>query len=233
MIGDEKVQGRLQIVGLGPGEAGYITRETWDILQRTKKEELFLRTKIHPTVEALEREGIAYQSYDDLYETLPDFESVYQCIVDDLIARVKKGGHIVYAVPGSPVVAEKTVRLLHARARADGIDMYTHAGMSFFELLCTTLHVDPIEGVAILDAVALPDTLPPLHLVITQVYDAQVASEVKLELMEHFADDHEICYVHNLGLPDVSIRKIPLYALDRQADIDHLTSIFLAKPVDN
>lgn len=223
------MQGRLQIVGLGPGKAGYITRETWEILKGAKRDNLFLRTKVHPTVEALEREGIVYQSYDDFYETSPDFETLYQSIVDDLAARVKGGADLVYAVPGSPAVAERTVRLLHERAQAERLDVQVHAGMSFFELLCTTVCLDPIEGVAILDAVSLPDALPPLHLVITQVYDAQVASDVKLQLMEHFADDREICYVHNLGLNDVSVRSIPLFELDRQPDIDHLTSIFLPK----
>ncbi|BEU87954.1 hypothetical protein TAMA11512_14180 [Selenomonas sp. TAMA-11512] len=226
------MQGTLKIVGLGPGEAGYITRETWKVLKAAKSDSLFLRTEIHPTVESLNKEGIRYQSYDHLYEAAQDFETLYQRIVEDLIARVKDGADIVYAVPGSPVVAEKTVRLLRACGCRENLDIQVYAGLSFFELLCTTMQLDPVEGVAILDAVTLPEILPTLHLVITQVYDQQVASDLKLNLMEGLGDDTEIWYIHNLGLPDVSVRKIPLYELDRQSDIDHLTSIYIPKPVN-
>ena len=68
---------------------------------------------------------------------------------------------------------------------------------------------------------------PAQSLVITQVYDPIIASDTKLMLMEFYPDEYEVTYIHNLALPDESIRKIPLYELDRQKDVDHLTSLFV------
>ena len=102
-------------------------------------------------------------------------------------------------------------------------------GMSFVEVMYTRLGIDPIEGLTILDAedVSTLKERPAQSLVITQVYDPIIASDTKLMLMEFYPDEYEVTYIHNLALPDESIRKIPLYELDRQKDVDHLTSLFV------
>ena len=74
------------------------------------------------------------------------------------------------------------------------------------------------------------DQLPadwPAGLVVTQVYSQEIASDTKLSLMEVLPDDFEVVFVHNLGLPDELVRRIPLFALDRQPEIDHLTSLYV------
>ena len=40
-------------------------------------------------------------------------------------------------------------------------------------------------------------------------------------------DEREVIYLHNIALPDESVRPMPLYEIDRQTDIDHLTSLFI------
>ena len=70
---------------------------------------------------------------------------------------------------------------------------------------------------------------PLQSLVVSQVYNRQIASDTKLALMELYGDEYEGLYIHNLALPDQSLRKIPLYELDRQEDIDHLTTFFVPK----
>ena len=50
---------------------------------------------------------------------------------------------------------------------------------------------------------------------------------MKLALMDALDDDYEIYFLRNLGLPDEECRPLKLYELDRQANIDHLTSIFV------
>lgn len=216
----------ITVVGLGPGRAELITREAWQVMEKAHR--LILRTRIHPTVAALDAAGIRYVTFDDRYEAAEGFETLYAGIADELM-RLAEGEAIVYAVPGSPLVAERTVVLLRERAAAAGVPLTILPGMSFLEALYTRLGIDPIAGLTILDAedeAAL--AAPPSHaLVITQVYDARIASDVKLALMEHLDDAYEIVYIHNLALPDESIRRIPLYALDRQPDVDHLTSVFV------
>lgn len=220
----------LTVVGLGPGRAGLITEETWDIFQREQK--VFLRTCIHPTVEELKRRQIPFFSYDSFYEEAEDFASLYRAIAEDLLDRAEKES-ITYAVPGSPFVAERTVVLLRELSKGREVKLTILPAMSFVEVLCARLALDPVEGLTILDASDVEGFLShvegrlPHTLLVTQVYSPHVASDLKLALMEHYGDEARAIYLHSLALPDESVREIPLYELDRQEDIDHLTSLVL------
>lgn len=214
----------ITVLGLGPGRAGLITREAWQIMQTAKR--LILRTKIHPTVDALEQEGIGFTTFDHYYQEAENFEELYACIVEALILEAK-AGDVVYAVPGSPVVAERTVAILRERAREEQVALRILPGMSFLEILYHSLEIDPIDGIAILDAEDLPEELPKCSLILTQVYDRFIASDLKLRLMEYYPDDYEIVLVHRLSLPEEIVRKIPLYELDRQKELDYLTTVYL------
>lgn len=193
---------------------------------------VLLRTRIHPTVAALEEAGVAFTSYDGFYERAEDFEDLYAAIARDLLARARAEGNLLYAVPGSPLVAERTVVLLRDMAPGAGVELEILPGMSFVEVMYARLGIDPIDGLSIMDAedVSRLRERPWQSLVITQVYRRQVASEVKLALMELYGDEYEVTYIHNLALPDESLRSIPLYELDRQPDIDHLTTLFVPAP---
>ncbi|WP_270379188.1 SAM-dependent methyltransferase [Mitsuokella multacida] len=220
-------QPKITVVGLGPGRFGLITLESWQVMQQAER--LVLRTRIHPTVVDIEKRGLTFSSYDGFYEEAPDFETLYHHIAEDLLHRAAEQGDLVYAVPGSPLVAERTVVLLRELAKESGVTVDILPGMSFVEVMYTRLGLDPIAGLTILDAedVGTLKERPAQSLIITQVYDPIIASDTKLMLMDLYPDEYEVTYIHNLALPDESIRKIPLYELDRQKDVDHLTSLFV------
>ena len=220
-------QPKITVVGLGPGRFGLITLESWQVMQQAER--LVLRTRIHPTVVDIEKRGLTFSSYDGFYEEAPDFETLYHHIAKDLLHRAAEQGDLVYAVPGSPLVAERTVVLLRELAKESGVTVDILPGMSFVEVMYTRLGLDPIAGLTILDAedVGTLKERPAQSLIITQVYDPIIASDTKLMLMDLYPDEYEVTYIHNLALPDESIRKIPLYELDRQKDVDHLTSLFV------
>ena len=221
---------KITIVGLGPGHAGLITRESWALMEQA--EHLILRTKIHPTVAALDEAGIQYTTYDGFYEEAADFETLYRSIAADLLKKAADLGELVYVVPGSPLVAERTVVLLRDMAKGTDVAVDIRPGMSFVEVMYTRLGIDPVEGLTILDAMDI-ETLkeaPAQALIITQVYSQPIASDAKLMLMDLYPDEYEITYIHNLAMEDESIRQIPLYELDRQPDLDHLTSLYI-RPV--
>ena len=94
----------VRVVGLGPGDADLMTRRTFDLLRDAPV--VRLRTRVHPAAEAF----LDVASYDDLYDRSDSFEALYEAIAADLIelARNAPGGEVVYAVPGSPIVAERT-----------------------------------------------------------------------------------------------------------------------------
>ena len=216
----------LTIAGLGPGDAGLITRATWARIEAA--EHILLRTQIHPTVEELDAAGISYETYDHLYEEADDFDELYEAIADDLMARAG-AADVLYLVPGSPFVAERTVQILRARAMEADAGLEILPAMSFLEPLFAATGLDPVNGLSILDAmdedaVAAP---PAQDLIITQIYSRELASDLKILLMEHFSDTQEVIYLHHLALPDARVQRIPLFELDWQEDIDHLTTIFI------
>ena len=134
-------------------------------------------------------------------------------------------------VPGSPLVAERTVVIIRQKAKEANVKLNIMPGMSFMEVLYQRLNIDPIDGLTILDACdleELPDEMPSA-LVITQVYNQHVASDTKLTLMDKYPEDYPVNFTRNLSLPDEEIREIPLYELDRQPNIDHLTSLYIGK----
>ncbi len=219
----------LIVVGLGAGRKGLMTEETKRLL--TEETCVRLRTAKHPTVEELGEEGHTFSSFDHIYDEKDTFDEVYTTITNECLALAKEQGRLVYAVPGSPLVAEKTVQMLRARASEEGVTLTILPAMSFLEVLYVRLGVDPINGLTILDGDDIGD-LPPDNvaaLVITQVYDRAVASEVKLALMEQYDDEQPVTFVRNLGLDDEEVREIPLYELDRQPNIDHLTSVYVPR----
>ena len=201
------MKGTLTVVGLGPGAAGHLSLET---LQLLEERFVILRTEIHPTVVELKRRGISYVSCDVWYEKEATFEEVYDKISSFVIEQAKEKD-VVYAVPGSPLVAERTVTLLREKAKQDNIPLVIKPAMSFLDLAYVELGIDPIDGLRITDAQdfsALAD-VGQYPLMVTQVYNRMVASDMKLALMEILPDETEVYFLRNLGLDDEECRKVP------------------------
>ncbi|MDO4177699.1 MAG: nucleoside triphosphate pyrophosphohydrolase [Phascolarctobacterium sp.] len=218
--------GKIVVVGLGPGAAGHLSLETMGLLKNSPQ--VILRTAVHPTVSELEKEKIAFTACDDLYESSASFEDVYNAIVARVLAAAQQND-VVYAVPGSPLVAEKTVVFMREAAKEQNIELVIKPAMSFLDLAYVALGIDPISGLRIIDAqdenaIFEAGSYP---LMITQVYSRILASDLKIMLMESLSDDYEIYFLRNLGLPDEECKAIPLYELDRQENIDHLTSVYI------
>ena len=218
--------GMITIVGLGPGAVGHLSLETMSIMQGC--EQVILRTAEHPTVAELAKQGVKYTSCDDLYEAGASFEEVYQNVVTRVLTAAHKGD-VVYAVPGSPLVAEKTVVLLREQAKAQNLELAIKPSMSFLDLAYVALGIDPIAGLRIIDAQdfgAIADA-GQYPLMITQVYSQLVASDLKIALMENLPDEYELYFLRNMGLEDEECRPVKLFELDRQPKIDHLTSVYI------
>jgi tetrapyrrole methylase family protein/MazG family protein len=224
----------ISIVGLGPGDLNALTMGTVDILRKSNK--TFLRTIKHPTVKFLETENIKFETFDNAYEKSESFDDVYQLIAKDLIRASKEFGDIVYAVPGHPLVAEKSVTILLKMCKEDNIKTKILPAVSFVDSIMEALKIDPINGVKIIDAFDIKNQIMDKRtgLIITQVYNKLITSEVKLALLEYYRDDTKIYFVRAAGIEGLeSIREIDLYELDRQEDIDYLTSVYVPKNLEN
>ncbi|MCB2313884.1 nucleoside triphosphate pyrophosphohydrolase [Clostridium tagluense] len=223
----------IKVVGLGPGAIGSLTIETLEILKNGKK--IYLRTEKHPTVDYLKSLSIQFETYDDRYEEHNNFDEVYRDIAEDLIQKHEMYGDIIYGVPGHPLVAETSVKLLIQLCEKNKIDIEILAAVSFIDAVIQSLKLDPIEGLKIIDAFDIKNQVldKRVGLLITQVYNKFIASEVKLALLEYYKDDMEIYFVRAAGIKGLECtRKIKLYELDRQEDIDYLTSIYIPKELE-
>lgn len=224
----------IKIVGLGPGAKEALTIGTISELEKNKN--IFLRTEKHPTVEYLKEKNIKFVTYDDVYETMESFDEVYLNIAEDLINKHKEVGELIYAVPGHPLVAERSVFNLVQLCNENNIEYKVIPAVSFIDAMMESLMIDPIEGLKVIDAFDINNQVLDKRIgtIITQVYNPLIASEVKLKLLEQYNDETEIIYVRAAGIEgQESIRKIPLFELDMQEDIDYLTSIYIPKDLNN
>ncbi len=227
-------RGMINIVGLGPGSLESLTMGAIQLIKQNNN--IFLRTKKHPTVKFLKDEGIHFTTYDGKYEQAESFDEVYSSIAEDLVKQHELLGDIVYAVPGHPLVAEKSVNILLKLCKNKKVKTNILPAVSFIDAVMEALEIDPIEGIKVIDAFDVKNQIMDKRIgtIITQVYNNFISSEVKITLLEYYKDDTEIYFVRSAGIKeDESIRKIALYELDRQQDIDYLTSIYIPKDLDN
>lgn len=219
---------QLTIVGMGPGSKSFLTMEAYTILTKAKK--VYLRTEKHPVVEALKQDGMVYEAFDCFYEQGESFEETYEAIVETLLKRLETEA-VVYAVPGNAFVAEETVSKIMKRMPT-GVTVIH--GVSFIDAIVSSLKMDPVNGLGIQDALRRSEWLPSAKVdtLWIQVYNQQVASEVKLTLMPVYGDDHEVKIIKAAGIPGLEeIIELPLCELDREAaNFDHLTSLYVPKP---
>ena len=220
----------IKIIGLGPGAKDALTIGALEVLKSATK--LYIRTEKHPTVEYIKTLGIDFVSFDDKYERADSFDEVYGLIVKSLMLEHTKYGNIAYAVPGHPLVAEKTVALLIDLCTEEKIQYEIVPAVSFIDAMIESLKIDPVGGLRIIDSFDLKNQIQDRRsgVIITQVYNNLIASEVKLWLSQYYEDDSEIYFVRAAGIKGVEvIRKIPIYEIDRQKDIDYLTSLYIPK----
>jgi tetrapyrrole methylase family protein/MazG family protein len=218
---------KITVAGLGPGAPGSITLGTWEHLKSSPR--VLLRTGIHPVVEWLRQERITFSTFDHIYEAESDFQKVYARIADEVLLEAQKG-EVLYAVPGHPLVAEESVRILIEMAEKDSINIEILPAVSFLDALFLALRVDPGTGMQVIDGLRL-DEKPPLpdrSAVITQVYSRLVASDIKISLLEIYPPEHQVTVVRGAGIPgEERLEVISLFELDRLEWVDHLTSLYV------
>lgn len=221
---------KVIVAGLGPAGPELITGAVRDAIERASRR--FVRTRRHPAAVAVE----PAESFDDLYDQASSFEEVYRAIVDRLVAEARAGvGDVLYAVPGSPLVAERTVELLRA---VPGLELEVLAGLSFADLAWDRVGVDPLAaGVRLVDgrcfAVEAAGERGPL--LVAQCDAVHVLSDIKLAALDVVdrsaagGGDEKVIVLQRLGLPDEQVFEVAWADLDHAVAPDHLTSLYVAE----
>ncbi|MYG93416.1 MAG: nucleotide pyrophosphohydrolase [Acidimicrobiia bacterium] len=226
---------RVIVVGLGPAGPELLTEQVRSAIRRTSRR--FVRTNRHLAAEAV----APFESFDHVYEQAASLEEVYHTIVERLLAA-SEDEEVLYAVPGSPLVAERTVELLRVQAGlAQGdLELEVLAGLSFWELAWERLGIDPLAaGVRLVDGYRFSTEAAGERgpLLVVQCDNAVVLSEVKLALLacqQRFTDtekssqaNQKLVVLQRLGLADEQVLEVDCEDLDRVVTPDHLTSLYV------
>jgi tetrapyrrole methylase family protein/MazG family protein len=213
--------GRVVVVGLGPAGPELATTAARDAIARVPVR--FVRTTRHPSAVLVDQAS----TFDDVYDGAGTIDDVYPEIVRRLVAAATEHGEVLYAVPGSPSVGERTVELLRDAAAAGTIDLTVVPALSFVELAWARLGVDPVErGVRIVDAYrfAVDAAGERGPLLVAQCDTRSVLSDIKLALD---LGGPPLVVLQRLGTPDEHIAEVERADLDRAVEPDHLTTLFI------
>jgi tetrapyrrole methylase family protein / MazG family protein len=214
---------RITVVGLGPADAAWVGRGVADLMAGAAH--TFVRTRRHPAAEHL----VGVDSFDRHYEEGATFDDVYRAMVEELVAEATRHAPapVVYAVPGSPLIAERTVELLRDDPR---VDVTIVPGLSFVDLAWERLGLDPLRaGVRLVDAERFSEQATgDGPFLVAQCWSQSLLSEIKLSASD---DDEaqlpEVVVLHHLGLDDELVVSVAWWEMDRTITPDHLTSIFI------
>jgi tetrapyrrole methylase family protein / MazG family protein len=219
----------ITVVGLGPAGTDYMADNVSALMAGADR--AYVRTRRHPAASGFH----GAESFDELYDEADTFEQVYAEVVERLVqaATEEPRRSVVYAVPGSPLIAERTVEILRDDLR---VDITVIPGLSFLDLAWERLGLDPLSaGVHLVDAAQFARTAAGERgpFLVAQCWSPTLLSEMKLSIE---LDDGEptptVVLLHHLGLPDERVEHVDWWELDRTLQPDHLTSVYIpALPV--
>ena len=210
---------KLTVCGLGPGGPGQLTRQTEAALAAADVR--YLRTERHPSADQV----VDAVTFDHLYEQLPSFSGVYAGIVEVLVHAAGDGLEVVYAVPGSPLVLEESVRRLR---QDDRIEVEVIPALSFLDAVWARLAVDPVDdGVRLIDGHQFSTQAAGERgpLLVAHVHAPWVLSDIKLAI--DAGPEQRAVVLQRLGTDQENVFEVAWPDLDRVVEPDHLTSIFL------
>ncbi len=215
----------IVVVGLGPGGDDHVTAETLAVIDQIPHR--FLRTTVHPSAHLVPDAT----SFDSLYEAAERFDDVYAEIVEHLVAAAIEHGTVLYAVPGSPLVLERSVRIL---VGDDRVITNVKPAMSFLDVAWARLGIDPVESaVTLVDghqfATAAAAATGPM--LVAHTHANWVLSDIKLAVDDPDSrlDEIPVTLLTALGTDDESIVETTWADMDRTIEADHLTSLYIPR----
>ncbi len=219
------------IGGMGTASIDHMTLKTYKALLAAEK--VFLRTEIHKSATEIRKLRPDLVSFDAFYQEYAYFEDVYEKISDEIIACAEKHA-IMYLVSGSAVFAEKSVELIVQKARQKNISVEILPSVSFVDAIFATMQKNAEENVKLLDALTFEtdDLDAKSTLLISQVYDRFIASEVKLKLLEYYTAKQPVCIIKEGGEAQAQVVWTNVQEMDRIFEYDHMTSLFILPTED-
>lgn len=202
----------LVVMGLGPGGLDRVLPSALATLSDPRRR-VILRTMDHPAARELASVR-PVTSCDDLYLDGEDFESVYRAIASRVV-EAARSQPVVYATPGSPLVGERAVGMIRARAAREGMEVQVYPAESFLDAALQALGIDPLDGgLAVLNAHRLPSPLLLSGPTLVAALDTPAGLADFCAQLTRTAGDPEVAVLVDLGGPE------PRVVRSRAAQVD-------------
>lgn len=219
------------VIGLGPAGPDLMSRQASGYLNQPIKK--FVRTEHH--LASLEWMESGAESLDFLYLESKSFDEVYTKIADTVIDAALSHGRVIYCVPGSPLIMERSVEIIR---QAQAVRTTIVHSMSFLDLAYERLGIDPImTGLSLLDSSVFQKSNLQLKTpaLIGQCWNLDIMSDIKLAILEYETEGHnladaEAVILHHLGHDDELIEYVAVKDLDKSVAVDHLSCVYLPFP---
>ncbi len=215
----------ITVVSLGPGDPKLLTLQTADTLRKSHC--LVLRTVRHRVAEWLTEENIPFADFDALYDEYDDFDALHAEMARRLWAMAATKA-VTFAVIDAQT--DGAVRALRAACPEDG-KVNILPGVTMADS-CLSLLPEGFEQsgkvriLPAMDAVeAAPDPATPL--LVTEVFDRVLASELKLRLSDLYGDEGEVVFFPTSAKVNRKPIVLPMMELDRQRSYDHTVCLYV------
>lgn len=204
----------INVVGMGTNE-GEMTVKGYQMVKSGLP--IFVRSERLRGLDTLKKEGIAFESFDDIYELAQNFDELNSEIAKRLKEKAQEHTDIVYLVDGSGTY-EKSLEI-------DGVDF------EFFPTLskASDVHARFGKGESLLeissyDFVKIENFggIMSRYIYIFDIDGGQIASDVKLKLGKIMGDEEKIIFCQGGKYTSVCA-----YEIDRQKKYDENTGIFV------
>ena len=215
----------ITVVSLGPGDPKLLTMQSVDALRKSRC--LILRTARHRTAEWLQEEGIAFSDFDALYDEFDDFDALHAEMAR-LLWETACEKAVTFAVIDAQT--DGAVRALRSTRPEDG-KIIILPGVTMADS-CLALLPDEFEqsgSVRILPAMDAVNAAadPSMSLLVTEVFDRVLASDLKLRLSDLYGDEATVVFFPGSAKINRKPLVIPMMELDRQRTYDHTVCLYI------
>ena len=215
----------ITVVSLGPGDPRLLTLQTAEALRQSRC--LILRTARHRTADWLRNEGILFSDFDALYDEYDDFDALHAEIAKRLWATARQK-NVTFAVMDAQT--DGAVRALRAACPPDG-KVTVLPGVTMADS-CMALLPEEFEQTGKVRILPAMDAIEAIHdpdtpLIITEIFDRVLASELKLHLSDIYGDEARVAFFPSSAKINRKPIIMPMMETDRQRTYDHTVCLYI------
>ncbi|MBE0601330.1 MAG: hypothetical protein IH607_06040, partial [Firmicutes bacterium] len=219
----------ITIVSVSTGDVALLSNGALDALETHGN--VIFRTERHPVARYLKERGTLFESLDGLYEETETFDAFNDAAAEKLIDAAEKTD-VLYAVADAAMdsTVAALLRLAGEKEKIGILPGISHAARCLAMAQADAQDIRLSAAETFLNADALN---PRYSCFLSELHSAACAGACKIKLMQLLDDDTEIFFFSGEDDGSLQMRRLPLYALDRQKRYDHLSAfLYVAKPLE-